>query len=59
MSQEYAKKKYLVVQDGKATREFDTGKDAVEHMVDNPGYAKLYSPDGNLLMTKGFPPADA
>ncbi len=59
MIHEEPKKKYTVIQNGKAAREFETGKDAVEHMVENPGYAKLFAPDGNLLMTKGFPPADA
>jgi hypothetical protein len=50
--------RYTVVQPGKAVRQFDTGEAAIKYLVDHPGHAKLYAPDGNLLMTKGMPPAD-
>ncbi len=52
-------KKYTVIQPGKTVREFEKGEDAVKHLVEHHGWAKLYAPDGNLLMTKGTPPADA
>lgn len=58
MSQEELKK-YTVIQPGKAIREFEKGEDAVKHLVEHQGYARLYAPDGNLLMTKGIPPPDA
>lgn len=54
-----AVKKYMVVQPGKAPREFDKGEDAIRHLVEHKGFAKLFAPDGNLIMTKGHPPADA
>ena len=52
-------KKYMVMQPGKAMREFERSEEAVRHLIEHHGFAKLYAPDGNLLMTKGFPPADA
>jgi prophage tail gpP-like protein len=51
--------KYMVVQPGKGVREFDRAEDAVKHLVEHVGFAKLYAPDGNLIMTKGTPPTDA
>jgi hypothetical protein len=51
-------KKFTVVQIGKPKVEFDRGEDAIRHMVKNHGFARLYGPDGSLLMTKGFPPGD-
>jgi hypothetical protein len=50
--------KYIIRQNGKADREFEDSKDALRHLVTNPGHAKLFA--GNeLVMTKGFPPTDA
>ncbi len=46
---------YIVRQPGKADREFGTGIQAVQYLVDNPGYAKLFREE-ELLMTKGIPP---
>ena len=45
--------KFTVVRPGKTVYEFDDSKSACQHLVDMPGYAKLYAPDGRLLMTKG------
>ena len=45
--------RYQITRPGKAARAFDASSDAVEFLVDNPGPAKLYGPDGSLLMTKG------
>jgi hypothetical protein len=50
--------KYMVVYPGQAIREFERGEDAVEYLRDHPGYAKLYAPNGYLLMTKGAPPLE-
>ncbi len=50
--------KYVVEASGKALREFPTGAEAVAYLVSNPGHAKLYGPDGKLLMTKGTPPSN-
>ena len=50
--------RYTVVQPGKAVRQFDTGEAAIRWLVNHPGHAKLYAPDGNLLMTKGIPATD-
>jgi hypothetical protein len=49
-------KKYLVVRPGRTPAEFDDSKQAIEHLVAHPGYAKVYAPDGSLLFTKGTPP---
>lgn len=46
---------YKVVRPGGVEREFTTSRAAVEHLVENPGFAELYGPDG-LIMTQGFPP---
>jgi hypothetical protein len=46
--------KYIIRQQDKADREFDTGQQAVEYLVANPGHAKLFH-NGELLMTKGIP----
>jgi hypothetical protein len=59
VSQETVLQKYTVIQPGKAAREFDKGEDAVKHLVEHPGYAQLFAPDGNLLMTKGDPHENA
>lgn len=45
--------KYTVVQPGKAVHQFESGEDAVRHLLDHPGFAQLFGPDGILLMTKG------
>ncbi len=50
--------KYVVEQQGRALRKFHTGAEAIAYMVANAGYAKLYAPDGMLLMTKGTPPSN-
>jgi hypothetical protein len=47
--------KYIIRQAGRADREFDTSRDAVEHLVSHPGFAKLFC-DGELVMMKGIPP---
>ena len=47
--------KYIIRQPDKADREFDTSAQAVEYLVSNPGYAKLYRGD-ELVMTKGISP---
>ncbi len=47
--------KYIIRQQDKADREFDTGQQAVEYLVANPGYAKLFCNEV-LIMTKGIPP---
>ncbi len=57
MSQD-GEKKFLVVQQDRATREFEKGQDAVKHLVEHPGHARLYAPDGNLIMTKGDHPPE-
>ena len=49
-------KKYVVVVPGRNPCEFEDSKQAIEHLVSNPGYAKVYGPDGSLLFTKGTPP---
>jgi len=43
---------YTIVRPGKMVREFETSRDAVEFLVENPGEAYLHGPDG-LIMTKG------
>jgi hypothetical protein len=50
-------KKYIVRQPGRDDVEFDLTRDAVEHLINNPGYAQLYY-DDELVMTKGFEPTD-
>jgi hypothetical protein len=50
--------KYIIRQAGRADREFQTSRDAVEHLVSNPGHAKLFY-DGELVMMKGIPPRAA
>lgn len=47
--------KYIVRQVSKEDIEFDTGREAVEYLVANSGYSKLYHGD-ELVMTKGIPP---
>lgn len=47
--------KYIIRQPDRADREFTTGREAVEYLVSNPGYAKLFH-ENELLMTKGIPP---
>ena len=47
---------YTVVYPGKAPREFAQGSDAIKYLTEHPGYAKLFGPDGSLLMTKGLLP---
>lgn len=47
--------KYIIRQPEKADREFETSTKAVEYLVANPGYAKLFHGD-ELIMTKGIPP---
>lgn len=46
--------KYIVRQPGKQDQEFASTRDAVEHLVNHPGYAKLFA-DNELVMVKGFP----
>jgi hypothetical protein len=47
--------KYIIRQPDKADREFETGKEAVEYLVANHGYAKLFLGE-ELLMIKGISP---
>jgi hypothetical protein len=47
--------KYIIRQPDRADREFTTSQEAVEHLVSNSGFAKLFV-DGQLVMTKGIPP---
>jgi len=44
---------YIIRQAGQADREFQTSRDAVKHLVTNPGHAKLFY-DGKLVMMKGI-----
>lgn len=53
MSTEKKQHKFTVVRPGTSVHEFDDGKAAVEHLVEHKGHARLYAPDGSLLMTKG------
>jgi hypothetical protein len=45
-------KKYIVRQMGREDYEFATSLDAVEHLISNPGVAKLFAGE-ELIMTKG------
>lgn len=45
-------KKYIVRQHGSEDREFESSQAAVEHLVANPGVAKLFAGE-ELIMTKG------
>lgn len=47
--------KYIIRQPDKADREFDTSLQAVEYLVSNPGFAKLFHGE-ELIMTKGISP---
>lgn len=48
--------KFIVMQPGRAAHECDNSKEAVEQLVKATGYAKVYAPNGRLLLTKGTPP---
>lgn len=45
-------KKYIVRQMGREDHEFASSRDAVEHLISNPGVARLFA-DDELIMTKG------
>lgn len=47
--------KYIVMQPGMAVHECANSKEAVEQLVKATGYAKVYAPNGRLLLTKGSP----
>lgn len=46
---------YKVVRPGEEEQGFRTSREAVEHLVLNPGFAELHGPDG-LIMTQGTNP---
>lgn len=46
--------KYIVRQPGKADREFNNSREAVQQMLKDPGYAEVFA-DNELVMSKGFP----
>lgn len=46
---------YIVRQPGREDAVFARSEEAVEHLVSNPGYARLYHGE-ELVMTKGIPP---
>lgn len=50
--------KYTIKRPEEPDREFSTSQEALEYLLDNPGYAQLYHHD-ELLMTKGIPPDPA
>ena len=50
--------KYTIKRPDESDREFSTSQEAVEFLLENPGYAQLYHCD-ELLMSKGIPPNQA
>ncbi len=46
-------KVYRVASPGRAVREFDHSREAVQYLVESEVPGKLWAPDGKLVMTKG------